>query len=528
MPNARVAVIDDDRMVREMLELGLSREGYEVRTATDGLAALELVKVFDPEFIVLDIMMPKIDGITLLPRLREITQAPILMLTAKGGTDDKVRSLSSGADDYLGQAVRLRRADRAPSGQAAAAAADRRERFRWRDVCDQSRHARSMARARTLWNSRSASSILLEVFMREPRRVFSKDHLLEIVWGHDFEGGPNIVETYISYLRARSTAPASRARSFARFEASVTASPNKLGGPRVKLASRLSALYAALLGVTVLIVILASSIALVASYGGFTRDVMVAKHEEARIWPTSTIAKGMSLAQGGPEIVAALSGIGLRVTVFDLKGPVSRRRQDLASQGARPHLALGGHRTLYRPATAAVSVRRRVNRRPIPRGSTDAARPGRRAATSPSRLACAAARLAGSVLAHRAGDRDRRDAALVVRRAGCLPRRRSSRSTRSAVRCCAWPTATIRSAASSCRAATKSPRSPRRITTPPPASRRRWTTAARRRPHAAVRRRRLARTAHAADRHRRLYRRTAARGDRRAEDRAPDSLDDVA
>ncbi len=92
MPNARVAVIDDDRMVREMLELGLSREGYEVRTATDGLAALELVKIFDPELIVLDIMMPKIDGVTLLPRLREITQAPILMLTAKGGTEDKVRS----------------------------------------------------------------------------------------------------------------------------------------------------------------------------------------------------------------------------------------------------------------------------------------------------------------------------------------------------------------------------------------------------------------------------------------------------
>ena len=94
MPNARVAVIDDDRMVREMLELGLSREGYEVRTATDGFAALELVKVFDPELIVLDIMMPKIDGVTLLPRLREITQAPILMLTAKGGTEDKVRSLA--------------------------------------------------------------------------------------------------------------------------------------------------------------------------------------------------------------------------------------------------------------------------------------------------------------------------------------------------------------------------------------------------------------------------------------------------
>src|SRR5580692_8880438 len=193
MPNARVAVIDDDRMVREMLELGLSREGYEVRTAMDGMAALELVKVFDPELIVLDIMMPKIDGVTLLPRLREITQAPIVMLTAKGGTEDKVRSLSSGADDYLVKPfvfeeliARLQAKLRRPQ-------LIEENVLRWREA----------------WRGKESLEFtqrefdLLEVFMREPRRVFSKDHLLEIVWGHDFEGGPNIVETYISYLRAK-------------------------------------------------------------------------------------------------------------------------------------------------------------------------------------------------------------------------------------------------------------------------------------------------------------------------------------
>ena len=101
MQPARVAVIDDDRFVREMLEIGLGREGFDVRTASDGQAALELARSWDPEVIVLDIMMPKIDGITLLPRLREITQAPILMLTAMGETADKVASLGAGADDYL-------------------------------------------------------------------------------------------------------------------------------------------------------------------------------------------------------------------------------------------------------------------------------------------------------------------------------------------------------------------------------------------------------------------------------------------
>jgi DNA-binding response OmpR family regulator len=202
MPNARVAVIDDDRMVREMLELGLSREGYEVRTAADGMGALSLVKTFDPELIVLDIMMPKIDGITLVPMLREISQAPILMLTAKGDTDDKVRSLSAGADDYLVKPfvfeeliARLQAKLRRPQ-------LIEENVLRWRDVSIN-------PATREAWRGRDALEFtqrefdLLEVFMREPRRVFSKDHLLEIVWGHDFEGGPNIVETYISYLRAK-------------------------------------------------------------------------------------------------------------------------------------------------------------------------------------------------------------------------------------------------------------------------------------------------------------------------------------
>jgi DNA-binding response OmpR family regulator len=166
------------------------------------MAALELVKVFDPELIVLDIMMPKIDGVTLLPRLREITQAPIVMLTAKGGTEDKVRSLSSGADDYLVKPfvfeeliARLQAKLRRPQ-------LIEENVLRWHDVSIN-------PGTREAWRSKEALEFtqrefdLLEVFLREPRRVFSKDHLLEIVWGHDFEGGPNIVETYISYLRAK-------------------------------------------------------------------------------------------------------------------------------------------------------------------------------------------------------------------------------------------------------------------------------------------------------------------------------------
>ncbi len=206
MQPTRVAVVDDDRFVREMLELGLSREGFIVKTAADGVAALQLVRDWAPEAIVLDVMMPKIDGLALLPKLREITQAPILMLTAKGETADKVATLGAGADDYLVKPfifeeliARLQAKLRRPQ-------LIEEQVFRWHDVAIN-------PDTREAWHGRDALDLtqrefdLLAVFMREPRRVFSKDHLLELVWGHDFEGGPNIVETYISYLRAKIDQP---------------------------------------------------------------------------------------------------------------------------------------------------------------------------------------------------------------------------------------------------------------------------------------------------------------------------------
>jgi DNA-binding response OmpR family regulator len=207
--HARVVVVDDDRMIREMLELGLSREGYDVQSAADGIAALELVRRFDPEVIVLDIMMPKIDGISLLPKLREISQAPIVMLTAKGGTEDKVQSLTAGADDYLVKPfvfeeliARLQAKLRRPQ-------LIEENVLRWRDLA-LNPQTRELMRGKDGVELTQREFDLLSVFMREPRRVFSKDHLLEIVWGHDFEGGPNIVETYISYLRAKIDRPGER------------------------------------------------------------------------------------------------------------------------------------------------------------------------------------------------------------------------------------------------------------------------------------------------------------------------------
>jgi two-component system response regulator MprA len=206
MNMARVAVVDDDRLVREMLELGLSREGYSVRTAADGQAALQLVRDWEPELIVLDIMMPRIDGITLLPMLREITQAPIVMLTAKGEVGDKVQSLAAGADDYLVKPFVFEELIARLNAKLRRPQLIEEHVLRWREVA-LNPDTREVFRSRDRLELTQREFDLLAVFMREPRRVFSKDHLLELVWGHDFEGGPNIVETYISYLRAKIDRP---------------------------------------------------------------------------------------------------------------------------------------------------------------------------------------------------------------------------------------------------------------------------------------------------------------------------------
>ncbi len=206
---SRVAVVDDDRHIREMLELGLGREGFAVRTAADGQQALSLVREWEPEVIVLDVMMPKIDGLALLPMLRQISQAPIVMLTAKGELSDKVTGLASGADDYLVKpfefeeliarlSAALRRPQLVEDGS-----------LRWQSLA-LNLTTRQVFREEESVELTLREFDLLSVFMREPRRVFNKEHLLELVWGHDFEGGTNIVETYISYLRNKLDRPGHR------------------------------------------------------------------------------------------------------------------------------------------------------------------------------------------------------------------------------------------------------------------------------------------------------------------------------
>ncbi|MFZ1018452.1 MAG: response regulator transcription factor [Candidatus Cybelea sp.] len=198
----RIVVIDDEEPIRRLLTWELEAAGFEVRGARDGLAGLDVVREFDPSLILLDVMMPKIDGISVLPRYRALTQAPIFILSAKGETGDKVLGLERGADQYLAKPfetpeliARIRSALRRPQ-------LDAPEILTYNDLeMDLRRHKVHRGESELALTGREFR--LLETFMREQHRVFSKDDLLDRVWGFESEVSQNCVETYISYLRAK-------------------------------------------------------------------------------------------------------------------------------------------------------------------------------------------------------------------------------------------------------------------------------------------------------------------------------------
>jgi DNA-binding response OmpR family regulator len=201
-PRPRLLVVDDERPIREMLELGLQSRGFDVRAVADGPAAMPLVREWQPELILLDVMMPKIDGISLLPMLRRITEAPIVMLSAKGEVESRVAGLDCGADDYVSKpfempelVARLRSALRRPRLEHVEAIA-------YADV-EVDLPTRTVRRAGRRLDLSPLEYDLFVTLLRHPRRVFTREQLLDLVWGDDSEVGPGNVERYISYLRAK-------------------------------------------------------------------------------------------------------------------------------------------------------------------------------------------------------------------------------------------------------------------------------------------------------------------------------------
>jgi len=203
-PN-RILVVDDEPSIVDALGTALRYEGFEVHQAERGREALKAAQTVRPDLIVLDIMLPDLDGLEVTRRLRrDGLRVPVLFLTAKDATEDKINGLTVGGDDYvtkpfsLAEVVArvraiLRRSQGGPDEEGV---------LRFGDlVLDEETH--EVWRAGTAVHLTATEFNLLRYFMLNPRRVLSKAQILDHVWQYDFDGDDNVVETFVSYLRKK-------------------------------------------------------------------------------------------------------------------------------------------------------------------------------------------------------------------------------------------------------------------------------------------------------------------------------------
>jgi DNA-binding response OmpR family regulator len=201
----RILVVDDEFKIVDFVRRGLVYEGYKVDVAYDGTTGLAQARQQPPDLIVLDIMMPGMDGLEVCRRLRasEGGDVPILMLTAKDSVPDRVAGLDAGADDYLVKPfafdellarIRALLRRRGPQSEA--------QILRFVDLLV-NLTTREVRRGDRLVDLTAKEFDLLELFMRHPRQVLTRDTIYEQVWGYDFGGESNIIEVYVRYLRSK-------------------------------------------------------------------------------------------------------------------------------------------------------------------------------------------------------------------------------------------------------------------------------------------------------------------------------------
>jgi two-component system OmpR family response regulator len=200
----RVLVVDDEPSIVDAVATALRYEDYEVEEATTGREALSAIARFEPDLVVLDWMLPDIEGIEVGRRLRaQGYKTAILFLTAKDATENKVEALRAGGDDYVTKPFSLAEiVARVQAILRRSASALPGDILRFADlVLDEERH--EVHRGEALVSLTGTEFALLRFFMLNPRRVLSKAQILQNVWKYDFGGNSNVVETYVSYLRRK-------------------------------------------------------------------------------------------------------------------------------------------------------------------------------------------------------------------------------------------------------------------------------------------------------------------------------------
>ena len=211
--SAHVLVVDDEPAITDLLATALRYMGYQVTTAATGLAALEAAASVAPDLVVLDVMLPDIDGFEVCRRLRAARDfVPVIFLSARDGEDDRVTGFVRGGDDYVTKpfsleelTLRIGALLRRVRGGGDAEAV----RLRYRDLeMDEDRH--QVWRAGREVTLSPTEFRLLRYFLLNPERVLSKQQILDHVWQYDFNGEDNVVETYVSYLRRKLDEPEPR------------------------------------------------------------------------------------------------------------------------------------------------------------------------------------------------------------------------------------------------------------------------------------------------------------------------------
>jgi two-component system response regulator MprA len=200
--NELILIIEDNEAIVKVLQRTLIYEGYKVDTALDGETGLELAENNHPDLVVLDLMLPGIDGLEVCQRLRAKGNVPILMLTAKDTIQDRVLGLDAGADDYVVKPFELEELMARVRALLRRTQTDRATLLTFEDLTLDTSTRQSFRNERTI-DLTAKEYDLLELFLRHPHQVLTRELIFDRVWGYDFGGESNVLDVYIRYLRQK-------------------------------------------------------------------------------------------------------------------------------------------------------------------------------------------------------------------------------------------------------------------------------------------------------------------------------------